>query len=171
MAKYQGFSPIITTASPHNAELLKSLGATTVLDRHLSPAQILTELPKLTGGKPLEFVYDAISLADTQPLAYEALADGGSLVIVLPELIPAELKKAGDGKTIAHVFGNVQHPECRPCGEEMYKRLTEWLEKGIVKASLLRQCFAGQGLLSYTCNTAEQSRDSSWGFGWHPKGP
>ena len=171
MAKYQGFSPILTTASPHNAEMLKALGATAVLDRTRAPAQILAELPKLTGGKPIEFVYDAISLADTQPLAYEALADGGSLVIVLPELIPAELKKAGDGKTIAHVFGNVQHPECRPCGEEMYKRLTEWLEKGIVKASLLRQCFAGQGVLSYTCNTAEQSRDSSWGFGWHPKGP
>ncbi|KAM5539288.1 hypothetical protein V8D89_007161 [Ganoderma adspersum] len=131
MAKYQGFSPILTTASPHNAEMLKALGAAAVLDRTLAPAKILAELPKLTGGKPIEFVYDAVSLADTQPLAYEALADGGSLVIVLPDLIPAELKKAGDGKKIAHVFGNVQHPECRPCGEEMYKRLTEWLEKGI----------------------------------------
>lgn len=133
MAKYQGFSPILTTASPHNAEMLKALGATAVLDRTLAPAQILAELPKLTGGKPIEFVYDAISLPDTQPLAYEALADGGSLVIVLPDLVPAELKKAGDGKKIANVFGNVQHPECRPCGEEMYKRLSEWLEKGIVK--------------------------------------
>ncbi|TBU25010.1 GroES-like protein [Dichomitus squalens] len=133
IAKYQGFSPIITTASPHNAELLKSLGATTVLDRNLPASQILAELPKLTGGKPLEFVYDAISLADTQSLAYEALAPGGSLVIVLPELIPSELKKSSDGKKVANVFGNVQHPECRPCGEELYKRLTVWLEKGIVK--------------------------------------
>ncbi|PIL35339.1 hypothetical protein GSI_02064 [Ganoderma sinense ZZ0214-1] len=131
MAKYQGFSPVITTASPHNAAMLKALGASAVLDRALAPAQILAELPKLTGGTPIEFVYDAISLPDTQPLAYEALADGGSLVLVLQDSIPAELKKAGDGKKIAQVFGNVQRPECRPCGEELYKRLTEWLEKGI----------------------------------------
>ncbi|KAI0661825.1 GroES-like protein [Cubamyces menziesii] len=133
IAKLAGFSPIIATASPHNTSLLTSLGATHVIDRSLSDEAILTKLPELTGGKPIELVYDAISLPETMPLAYQALAPGGGLVIVLADVIPAELKKEGDEKRIAYVFGNVHSPENRACGVEMYKRLTEWLEKGIIK--------------------------------------
>ncbi|KAI9000500.1 GroES-like protein [Trametes punicea] len=133
VAKLAGFNPIITTASPRNIALLTSLGATHVLDRSLPAEDILLKLPGLTGGKPLEFVYDAISLPETMPLAYQALAPGGALVIVLPDVIPAELKKEGDGKRIAYVFGNVHTPENRACGVEMYKRLTGWLAKGIIK--------------------------------------
>ncbi|KAL7278933.1 hypothetical protein ACG7TL_006764 [Trametes sanguinea] len=132
MAKLSGFSPIIATASPHNEQLLLSLGATHVVDRSLSPAAIKLELPKLTGGNPIEFVYDAISYPETQALAYDALAPGGALLIVLDEAVPQELKKEGDNKTIVHVFGNVHTPENREVGVELYKRLTEWLEKGIV---------------------------------------
>ena len=65
MAKLAGFSPIIATASPRNAALLKSLGATHVLDRALPTDAALAELAKLTAGAPLGFAYDAISLADT----------------------------------------------------------------------------------------------------------
>ncbi|KAI0371509.1 GroES-like protein [Pilatotrama ljubarskyi] len=137
VAKEAGFSPIITTASLHNTELLTSLGATHVVDRSLSPDEILAKLPKLTGGKPLKFVYDVISLPETMPLAYRALAPRGALVITLPDVIPAELKKEGDGKRIAYVFGNVHSPENRGCGVEMYKRLTEWLEKGIIKPNVV----------------------------------
>ena len=133
IAKLAGFSPIIATASPHNTSLLTSLSATHVIDRSLSDEDILAKLPELTGGEPIELVYDAISLPETMPLAYQALAPGGGLVIVLADVIPAELKKEGDGKRIAYVFGNVHSPENRACGVEMYKRLTEWLEKGIIK--------------------------------------
>ncbi|TFK82430.1 GroES-like protein [Polyporus arcularius HHB13444] len=133
IAKLANFSPIITTASAHNASLLTSLGATHVLDRVLPASTILAELPRLTEGKPIEFVYDAISLTDTQSLAYQAVAPGGAVVLVLPEVIPAELKKEGDGKKVSGVFGNVHHPDNRKCGEELYARLTEWLEKGIIK--------------------------------------
>lgn len=133
IAKLAGFSPIIATASPHNIELLTSLGATHIIDRSLEADAILAKLPELTGGKPLEFVYDAISLPETMPLAYQALAPGGGLVIVLGDVIPATLKDEGDQKQIAYVFGNVHTPENRACGVELYKRLTEWLEKGIIK--------------------------------------
>ena len=82
MAKLQGFSPIITTSSLKHEEWLKSLGATHVLDRRLAPEAILAELQKITGGAPIEYVYDAISLPDTEPLAYDALAPGGALTVV-----------------------------------------------------------------------------------------
>ncbi|KAI8972240.1 GroES-like protein [Trametes punicea] len=133
VAKLAGFNPIIATASPHNASLLTSLGATHILDRSLSADDILSKLEGLTDGKPLEFVYDAISLPETMPLAYQALAPGGGLVIVQPDVIPAEVKKEGVRKRIAYVLGNVHVPENRACGVEMYKRLTGWLGKGIIK--------------------------------------
>ncbi|KAI0760964.1 GroES-like protein [Trametes elegans] len=133
LAKLSGFSPIITTASPHNEQLLRSLGAAHVLDRTLSPAAILAELPKLTQGKPLEFVFDAIAVADTQALGYDALAPGGALIVVNPDEVPAEKKKAaGESKRVVNVFGIVHLPENREVGVELFKRLTEWLEKGII---------------------------------------
>ncbi|KAI8999071.1 GroES-like protein [Trametes punicea] len=146
MAKLSGFSPIITTASPHNEQLLLSLGASHVVDRTLSPADIKAELSKLTQGRRFEFVYDAIALADTQALGYEFLAPGGALVLVLPDSIPAELKKADDNKRVVTVFGNVHTPENREVGVELYKRLTEWLQKGVVvpnKAEVLPNGLAG----------------------------
>ena len=133
IAKLAGFSPIITTASPHNTTLLTSLGATHVLDRSLPASAILSKLPELAAGKPIELVYDAIAHADTQVLAYQAAAPGGAIVLVLPEVIPADLKKDGDGKRVSGVFGNVHRPDNRACGEELYARLSEWLEKGIIK--------------------------------------
>ncbi|KAI0655761.1 GroES-like protein [Cubamyces menziesii] len=130
MAKLSGFSPIITTASLHNEPLLRSLGASHVLDRSLAPPETKRELAKLTEGKPIEFVYDAISLEDTEALAYDVLASGGVLVLVLPDVIPAELKKEGDNKTVVQAYGNVHPPQNRQVGVDLYARLTEWLQTG-----------------------------------------
>ena len=132
MAKLSRHSPIITTASLKNEALLKSLGATHVLDRNLPADDLLAAVSKITGGTPIEYVYDSIALADTQPVAYQALAPGGALLLVLPDLIPAELKDPADGKRIVNVFGNVQPPQNRQIGIEMYSRLTEWLESGVL---------------------------------------
>ncbi|TFK87156.1 GroES-like protein [Polyporus arcularius HHB13444] len=133
MAKLSSFSPIITTASPRNEELLKSLGATHVLDRSLPASELLAQIARLTGGIAPEIVYDAISLPDTQSLAYDALAPGGVLLLVLPENIPAEKKTQDDGKKVIVVMGNFHRPENRALGVELFKRLEEWLAKGWVK--------------------------------------
>ena len=69
VARLSKFSPIIATASPHNEALLKSLGATHVIDRSLPASTIAAEVEKIADGKPVELVYDAISLLDTQALA------------------------------------------------------------------------------------------------------
>ncbi|KAI0326574.1 GroES-like protein [Cubamyces sp. BRFM 1775] len=130
MMNMSKFSPIITTASLHNEPLLRSLGATHVIDRSLSPTQIKLELAKLMGGRPVEFVYDAISLPDTQAFAYDLVAPGGILVVVLPDVIPKELKEADKGKEVLQVVGNVHQPENRQIGVELYARLTEWLQTG-----------------------------------------
>ena len=133
IAKLVGHSPIITTASLHNEPLLKSLGATAVLDRKLPASTIISEVQKLAGGKPVEYVFDAISLADTQLLAYDALAPGGTLIIVLDEEIPmAKKQQARHSKRVVHGWGTVHVPENREIGMELFSRLTEWLRTGVI---------------------------------------
>ncbi|KAI0715805.1 GroES-like protein [Cerioporus squamosus] len=146
VAKLSGYSPIIATASPHNEGLLKSLGATAVIDRSLPASTIVSEVQKLTGGKPVEYVYDAISLEDTQAIAYDVLAPGGTLIIVLDEKVPAEKKKAEDKKTVVHAFGSVVTPENREVGVQIYSRLSEWLRTGVIvpnKVEVLPNGLAG----------------------------
>ena len=137
MAKLSGFSSIITTTSLRNEPLIKSLGATHVLDRNLSSEATLAKLNQIAGGRPIECIYDAISQAETQQLAYRALAPGGVLVIVLPDKIPAQLKLEGDGKKVVMPFGLVHLPENRQGGVDTFKRLTEWLETGVLVVRVL----------------------------------
>ena len=132
IAKLSGYSPIITTASPHNEPLLQSLWATHVIDRSLPAPALISSVHALAGGQPIEYVFDAISLADTQALAYDVLAPGGTQIIVLNEAIPAEKKKEGDNKRVVHAFGTVHTPENRAVGVEFYNRLSEWLRTGII---------------------------------------
>ena len=146
VAKLSGYSPIITTASLRNEAHLKSLGATHVLDRSLPPSSIIAEIQKIAGGKPVEYVYDAISLAETEALGYDALAPGGTLIIVLDDVIPAEKKKAGDNKRVLQSHGAVHWPQHRAIGAEFFKRLSEWLRTGVIvvriKLSLGLVCVA-----------------------------
>ncbi|OJT14986.1 Protein TOXD [Trametes pubescens] len=133
LAKLSGFHPIITTASPRNTALLTSLGATHVVDRRLPADVILEQLPGLAGGKPLEVVFDSVSDSNTQVLAYRAVPSGGQLVLVLPDVIPAELKGGGEQKRIVMVRGSISFPHTQAAGVELFKHLTEWLEKGLIK--------------------------------------
>ncbi|GJJ11937.1 hypothetical protein Clacol_006175 [Clathrus columnatus] len=125
LAKLSGFNPIVTTASLHNTELLKSLGATHVIDRK---ADVVAEASKIF-SEPPKIIYDAISLAPTQTAAWKILAKDGSLILVLP---PTEGIKAGDdGKRLAHVYGNVFTQ--RKLGVSMYPNLTEYFASGKLK--------------------------------------
>ena len=131
LARLSGFSPIITTASLHNTDLLRSLGATHVVDRRLSTEQLREEFSKFT-KEPLDLIYDAISLPETQLPAYEILAPGGMLALVSPPAIPAE--KAVQGKRFFPVFGESMFPEeNRTASARLYQKLTGWLEEGLIK--------------------------------------
>lgn len=131
VAKLSGFSPIITTASLHNIDLLRSLGATHVVDRKLSTEKLREELSKIT-KEPLDLIYDAISLPETQLPAYELLAQGGTLALVSPPAIPSE--KIVPGKRFFPVFGESMFPEeNRTATARLYQKLTAWLEEGLIR--------------------------------------
>ena len=130
-AKLSGFSPIITTASASNEALLKSLGATHVLDRHAVPLSALAEQVKTITSEPIKIVFDTISLLETQNAAYDILASGGIFLVLLPFCV--EESKRTDSKELVEVFGNVHVPNQREVGVSLYKKLTELLASGDIK--------------------------------------
>ncbi|KAF7789923.1 hypothetical protein EIP86_000871 [Pleurotus ostreatoroseus] len=131
VARLSGFSPIIATASACHEAYLKSLGATHVLPRETVPlSSLASELQKMV-SEPIRLVYDSISEPETQNAAYDVLAPGGQLILVLPPLISAA--KLTDDKEIIYVFGNVHHPAQRAVGVALYKNMTELLRTGEIK--------------------------------------
>ncbi|RPD72415.1 GroES-like protein [Lentinus tigrinus ALCF2SS1-7] len=136
MAKLQGFSPIIVTSSLKHADYLKSLGATHILDRSLPSASVLAELPKLTGGAPIVYAFDAISSPETQHLAYDSLAPEGAMITTHPfsvAILAEKEKRDGGSRKVARPYASLRLPGNLKLGAELYARLTEWLEKGLLK--------------------------------------
>ncbi|TCD63568.1 hypothetical protein EIP91_005239 [Steccherinum ochraceum] len=130
LAQLGGFSPIITTGSVKYTDLLKSLGATHIIDRTLPLSQLPAEVQKIT-STPITFVYDAISDVETQNTGYDILAPSGVLAIVLLDGVDKAKKTAG--KEVTVVFGTPHYDDARALGVDMYKRITGWFESGVLK--------------------------------------
>lgn len=60
LAKAAGFSPIITTASPRNHDLLKQLGATHCFDYRSQ--DVIKQIRSCLAGKKLQVAYDAVAV-------------------------------------------------------------------------------------------------------------
>ncbi|EMD40146.1 hypothetical protein CERSUDRAFT_112362 [Gelatoporia subvermispora B] len=130
VARLSGFSPIITTASLHNTDLLKSIGATHVLDRNLSADALHAEITKIT-KQPIELVWDSISEPSTQNMAYDLTSPGGTLVLVLWDTIDPAKKAAQPGKNvIAHIGADFAVWED---GTGTWQALPKLLENGSIK--------------------------------------
>ena len=130
LAKLSGFSPIITTASPRNAPSLLALGATHVLDRRLLPKALHAQIASIA-RQPIETIYDAVSVPDTQDLAYDLLAPGGCLVLVLQDTIDSD-KKTPD-RRIVTVDSSIGAPHNRETGISLYSQLGVLLERRYMK--------------------------------------
>lgn len=121
-AKLSGFSTIATTASAHHTELLKSLGATHIIDRK---ADVTAEVRKIISPLP-KVIFDAIS-EDTQEQAWEILPPGGTLLLLLP---PHDTltNSATDGKKFFNVFSSPYAH--REFSVGLYAHITEYLASG-----------------------------------------
>ena len=151
LAKLSGFSPIITTASLHNEALVKSLGATHIVDRK---ADVVAEVKKLT-DKPIEVIYDAISDKVTQRQAWEILAPGGTLILVGAAEVDKDKYK--DKHTVG-VFGSVHTQELRKLGVSLFSKLTQLLENGDIKVCRYRLLLYYSEKTNVDCSSAQQSR-------------
>ncbi|PPQ92598.1 hypothetical protein CVT25_007290 [Psilocybe cyanescens] len=129
LAKLSGFSPIFTTASLKHTVFLKSLGATNVLDRNLSSSDTIAEIKKITGDKPIHFVYDTVSSATTQQAGLDILASGGQMVVVNPIAV-----KVPEDKKVFAFLGILRSPENVELTETLYHdKISGWLEQGVIK--------------------------------------
>lgn len=133
LAKLSGFSEIITTASEKHSDHLKSLGATTVLSRSLSNAEMVSSISLVSTPK---LVYDSIASSETQDLALDilALSGGGTLVRTLSPEIPSG---KGSGVNVCDIFATVHYPPNRSLGVAMYKALPLLLSAGSIKVCFI----------------------------------
>ncbi|KAF9014288.1 chaperonin 10-like protein [Cyathus striatus] len=142
LAKYSGFSPIITTASLKHESFLKGLGATHLIDRFIPLSKLHSEVAAIT-SEPIKLVYDAISIQETQQAGYDLLAGGGKIALVLPSQISVA---EGSGKSIIAVSAVVTAPQNVEYIKEVYGIITSFLETGAIvpnKVQLLSGGLAG----------------------------
>ncbi|TFK36704.1 chaperonin 10-like protein [Crucibulum laeve] len=127
LAKFSGFSPIITTASPKHNGLLKSLGATDIIDRNIPLSSLPDEINKIT-DMPIKLVFDTVSIADTQKAGFRVLAPGGKIAVNQQPAI-----ESTEDKDVIFVMGVPNLPHNVEFLKDLYNVLTEWLREGIVK--------------------------------------
>lgn len=139
LARVAGFAPIITTASLHNVNYLKSLGATHVLERTVGQGHLQAEIMRIAGG-PLALVYDAISRDESFALSYGVTAPTGQLIIVSPGVFPSE-----NPKTVHLANGLFSSSVNRDVGASLRIHLKGLLEAGDVKVSL----YAGMSVVGW----------------------
>ncbi|KAF5007901.1 hypothetical protein FDECE_5816 [Fusarium decemcellulare] len=137
LARLSGFERIVTNASPAHHEFLKKLGAHVVLDRS---AASLEDYQAAIGNLPLEFVFDSISVGQTQKLGVSILqalkVEGGRVVLLGSVNTEAqELGQSTEPKVaIRTVIGLGSSPTLRYLSEPLAKNLggeDGWIARGL----------------------------------------
>lgn len=126
--KLSGFENIITTASKSHEKLVKSYGATHLIDRSL-PLSAQVEQIKAIAPK-LQYVWDCIGSKDTNTLAAQSFgSEGGLIVSSLPvsKEVLAEYKNV-QGRDI--FSGPSAHPDS---AARVWGRMTQALEGGEIR--------------------------------------
>lgn len=155
-ARLSGFSPIIVTASSRNESIVKSLGATHVIDKNLSGDSLRTAVSSIT-STPIEIIYDAVSLRDTQQAAYDLLALGGTLALTLPPTFQADAQAR---KRVFYVHGFAHSPELRKLSLSFFAALEDLLAKGDIKPNPVRVLPDGLHGVAGGLNDLEEGRVS-----------
>ncbi|KLO11441.1 GroES-like protein [Schizopora paradoxa] len=128
LLKLSGFSKIIATASLSNADMLKSLGATHVIDRN---ADFVSEVKKALDGDSVEFIYDAVGSADLQAQALGVLVPGGQLVAAGARNL--ELKANYPDKHYVTMYADFRSPGNWALGKSLASKLHDLLASGAIK--------------------------------------
>lgn len=78
-------------------------------------------------SKPVEIVFDAISLEDTQKEGWEILVPTGQLLLTSPAQVD---RNKYPEKSVVNILGNV-HVQ-RALGKSLYSKLTALLDDGLI---------------------------------------
>ena len=123
----------MTTSSLHNTAYLQAFGATHVLDRKLSPEQLVSELKNIKGLPEIQYSFDAFGDENTSfVVATAALSPGGRVVTVSP-VIGAAAGDLPDGKVKSTFMALKGIPASRAYYVELFAGITKLLEDGSIK--------------------------------------
>ncbi|KAF5372165.1 hypothetical protein D9758_005050 [Tetrapyrgos nigripes] len=131
LLRYLDFSPIIVYASKHNFDYLRNLGATELIDRNEVSPESLATAAKSRTLNAIDVVFDAVGSDETQQAGYDALLNGGKMVVTM-FLSQIKGKSDGDGKKVLGVIGNVQREENREFGRTIARKLSNLVKEGII---------------------------------------
>ncbi|KAJ7141781.1 chaperonin 10-like protein [Mycena crocata] len=125
LAALSGLEVITTSSSTHFA-YLKSLGATTVIDRSAPDAakQILA-----AAGGAVKYAVDAVALPETQLVGVEVTAPQGTLVVLLPPTPETKSAAEAKGVTVSLRIGG----EGRFYDERLWDAVEGFIERGVIK--------------------------------------
>jgi NADPH:quinone reductase-like Zn-dependent oxidoreductase len=129
--RLSGFKNIITTGSTKNAQLLKSLGATHVIDRQLSDKEQIDAIRSIEADLTLAMC--AVSTDETQFVAYSALSNDKpvKLALTLDKSPSIEKIPKAPGSSAGIVIGSPwAYPEL---GEPFWNKIGSYLESGKVE--------------------------------------
>ncbi|KAF8988414.1 hypothetical protein BDQ17DRAFT_1435032 [Cyathus striatus] len=144
LARFSGFSPIITTASLKHESYLKELGATHLIDRFIPLSNLPFEVAGIT-SEPIKLVFDAIPAPETQKAGYELLSDSGKIALLLsPEINMAE----ASGKSIIAVSAVITAPQNVEYIKKIYGILTSFLETGAIVPNKVQALSGGLAAIS-----------------------
>ncbi|EIW77130.1 GroES-like protein [Coniophora puteana RWD-64-598 SS2] len=116
------YSNIITTALPTHEILLRTLGATHVVDHRLPAEEIISMIKSTTANNSIKIVYDTISDAHTQAVGWGVLAEGGHMVVTP--------KGDAETRTFAWTYGSPHTPPHYEFGEKLWDAVYGWFESG-----------------------------------------
>ena len=136
-AKMAGIQQIITIASIANSAILKKFGATHVIDRHLEPSAIATEIRKLAGQDGITHIYDCVSWDYAFPISLLSTSKHNILLTLHPaEDAEKIVKEKRLDCRVQFILGNSEFLE--PLTAEFWKYLPGWVEDGKLAVSKYR---------------------------------
>ncbi|PYI10676.1 GroES-like protein [Aspergillus sclerotiicarbonarius CBS 121057] len=157
-ARLSGFERIITNASAAHHDFLKSLGAHVVLDRKSATPQ---EFVAAAAGLPLSYVYDAISIKETQKLGVEiAQASQVATAVVTVQFVDSDAAQLGQSKEhkvqVKQILGLGSSPALRHLSEPFAKAIggeDGWIAKGLFVPNRVRLIPGGIGAVEEALKT------------------
>ena len=129
-ASLAGIGKIIVVAGASNSALLKSYGATHIIDRHASNEEIKSQIHAITGDD-LMYVLDNINREHTFGVSLLSSNKYGKMATLLRGTVDAaNIGEKKAGYSIGHIFGDSHSNELGPM---FWKELPAWIESGKVK--------------------------------------
>jgi NADPH:quinone reductase len=128
-AKMVGIGQVIAIASASNEAELKRLGATHVIDRHLSPTEITEKIKEVTGEEGVSKIYDCVSWDYTFALSLLSTTKPGIFLALHPvEEAEKIAKETVLDVRVQFVLGNSGFMQ--PLTATYWEHLPEWVKQG-----------------------------------------